>query len=185
MENSTVRAAAVAALAKFAVKCGGDLASRIKVLLTRCLDDSDDEVRDRAAMYLKLLENPALCARYVADGKKNKKKRKESVMRLNSIFSPPPPPPPLDSTYSWSSLELNVINYLNADQMAHTQPFDIRATPIVTKAQEEAERLRKIILCLERGQGVRGNRFSHSYFSKQVSNLLLRKLLPKSLPLLP
>lgn len=76
MENSTVRAAAVAALAKFAVKCGGDLASRIKVLLTRCLDDSDDEVRDRAAMYLKLLENPALCARYVADGKKNKKKER-------------------------------------------------------------------------------------------------------------
>ena len=34
----------------------------------RCLDDVDDEVRDRAAMYLKALKEPSLADAYVKEG---------------------------------------------------------------------------------------------------------------------
>lgn len=34
----------------------------------RCLDDVDDEVRDRAAMYLKVYEEPPLVTAYVKEG---------------------------------------------------------------------------------------------------------------------
>jgi len=54
LENAAVRASAVAALAKFAARCE-DLRPSILPLLARCLDDDDDEVRDRATMYLRML----------------------------------------------------------------------------------------------------------------------------------
>jgi hypothetical protein len=44
----------VSALAKFAARCE-DLRPSIVPLLQRCLDDDDDEVRDRATMFLRLL----------------------------------------------------------------------------------------------------------------------------------
>ncbi|KAF8203991.1 coatomer subunit gamma [Pholiota molesta] len=54
LENATVRAAAVTSLAKFGVNSAEPtLKKSITVLLNRCLDDVDDEVRDRAALYLK------------------------------------------------------------------------------------------------------------------------------------
>jgi coatomer subunit gamma len=67
LETATVRAAAVSALAQFAVHCVETRAS-IKVLLHRCTDDQDDEVRDRAVMFLALLDNDELCEKYVLDG---------------------------------------------------------------------------------------------------------------------
>ncbi|KAG0595341.1 hypothetical protein M758_UG158900 [Ceratodon purpureus] len=54
LENATVRASAVNALAKFGVVVEG-LRPRILVLLRRCLYDNDDEVRDRATLYLSVL----------------------------------------------------------------------------------------------------------------------------------
>lgn len=54
LENAAVRASAVSALAKFATRCE-DLRPQIVPLLQRCTDDDDDEVRDRATMYLRLL----------------------------------------------------------------------------------------------------------------------------------
>lgn len=36
---------------------------------TRCLDDVDDEVRDRAAMYLKVIQKTELADVYVKSGK--------------------------------------------------------------------------------------------------------------------
>jgi len=56
LENATVRAAAVSALAKFGVFGQGDLRDRVIVLLKRCLFDNDDEVRDRAMLSVTLLE---------------------------------------------------------------------------------------------------------------------------------
>ncbi|XP_022746877.1 coatomer subunit gamma [Durio zibethinus] len=54
LENATVRAGAVSTLAKFgAMVC--ELKPRIFVLLRRCLFDNDDEVRDRATLYLNAL----------------------------------------------------------------------------------------------------------------------------------
>lgn len=52
LENLIVRLSAVIALAKFATHCGGSIAKNIEILLTRCLNDVDDEVRDRAAILL-------------------------------------------------------------------------------------------------------------------------------------
>ena len=47
----------------------------------------------------------------------------------------------LDSVYSWSALEHNIIKYLS-DPTTHSAPFDISSTPIITKDQEQAETLR-------------------------------------------
>ena len=54
LENATVRAAAVSSLANFGLKCPS-LKQRVVILLNRTLFDNDDEVRDRATLYLKLL----------------------------------------------------------------------------------------------------------------------------------
>jgi coatomer protein complex subunit gamma len=55
LENATVRAAAVSALARFGALCD-DLLPNILVLLSRCQMDSDDEVRDRATYFKAILE---------------------------------------------------------------------------------------------------------------------------------
>lgn len=55
LEAASVRAAAVTALGKFAVSCP-QLTESVVVLLSRCLNDNDDEVRDRCAFYLNMLE---------------------------------------------------------------------------------------------------------------------------------
>jgi coatomer protein complex subunit gamma len=69
LENAIVRAAAVSSLAKFGVNVSdGGVKSSIKVLLTRCLDDVDDEVRDRAAMYLRVMQSEPLAETLVKDG---------------------------------------------------------------------------------------------------------------------
>ncbi|XP_057749536.1 coatomer subunit gamma-2 [Arachis stenosperma] len=54
LENATVRASAVSTLAKFGAAVD-ELKPRIFVLLRRCVFDSDDEVRDRATLYLNTL----------------------------------------------------------------------------------------------------------------------------------
>merc|ERR550534_656031 len=55
LENATVRAAAVSALARFGALCD-DLLPNVLVLLTRCQMDADDEVRDRATYFRAVLE---------------------------------------------------------------------------------------------------------------------------------
>lgn len=69
LENAVVRAAAVSSLAKFGV-CVDDpsVMKSVNVLMRRCLDDIDDEVRDRAAMYIKVLEEKSLADVLVKDG---------------------------------------------------------------------------------------------------------------------
>jgi coatomer protein complex subunit gamma len=59
LETSPVRAAAVSCLAKFGVAYPALCKNGI-VLLKRSMNDDDDEVRDRAAYYSSLLENPKL-----------------------------------------------------------------------------------------------------------------------------
>lgn len=63
-----VRAASVTALAKFGVKCP-QLRMSVETLLKRCLLDSDDEVRDRAAFYLSVLRSgdSSVMAQYIVD----------------------------------------------------------------------------------------------------------------------
>jgi coatomer protein complex subunit gamma len=71
LENAIVRAAAVTALAKFGVgQKDPEVKRSVDVLLTRCLDDVDDEVRDRAALNLRLMhEEDELANRFVKNGK--------------------------------------------------------------------------------------------------------------------
>lgn len=67
LENATVRAAAVSAMAQFGAACP-DLLQNVTVLLGRCQMDIDDEVRDRATYYLTILNtsNPTLWKNYIA-----------------------------------------------------------------------------------------------------------------------
>ena len=71
LENAIVRAAAVTALAKFGVgQKDPEVKRSVQVLLTRCLDDIDDEVRDRAALNLKLMdEDDEMATRFIRNGK--------------------------------------------------------------------------------------------------------------------
>lgn len=68
LENPTVRAAAVSAMAQFGATCP-DLLENIQVLLARCQMDSDDEVRDRATYYSSILkqQDKTLYNNYIID----------------------------------------------------------------------------------------------------------------------
>ena len=70
LENALVRAAAVTALSRFGVgQEDADVKRSVRVLLTRCLDDVDDEVRDRAALSLRLMgEEDKLAQKFVKNG---------------------------------------------------------------------------------------------------------------------
>ncbi|KAI8149508.1 adaptin N terminal region-domain-containing protein [Fennellomyces sp. T-0311] len=114
LENSIVRAAAVNALTKFGT-CVDDAAVKksIHVLLTRCLDDTDDEVRDRAALALALMDNDGLSKQYIRD----------------------------DATFALPTLERQLAEYVNSP-LANDQEFDLESVPVISKAQEEEERRR-------------------------------------------
>jgi coatomer subunit gamma len=69
LENAIVRAAAVTALGKFGITKDPETKSSVRVLLSRCMDDVDDEVRDRAAMNLKLMdEDEDTANRFIRNG---------------------------------------------------------------------------------------------------------------------
>jgi coatomer protein complex subunit gamma len=51
LEKASIRAASVSALATFAYKIP-NLKKNILLLLKKCLNDSDDEVRERAFFYI-------------------------------------------------------------------------------------------------------------------------------------
>ena len=101
LENATVRAAAVSAMARFGALCD-DLLPNVLVLLARCQMDADDEVRDRATYFKAVLEQheAALNSQYILNGLQ----------------------------VSVSSLEKSLHAY-TLDQAAAAQPFDLRAVP--------------------------------------------------------
>ncbi|KAK5692027.1 coatomer subunit gamma [Elasticomyces elasticus] len=114
LENAIVRAAAVTALAKFGVgQKDEEVKGSVRVLLTRCLDDLDDEVRDRAALNLRLMgEDDETSARFV---------------RSDSMFSLP-------------ILEDQLARYVaGGDKEAFAEPFDFGNVPVVSLEQSLAE----------------------------------------------
>jgi coatomer protein complex subunit gamma len=119
LENAIVRAAAVTALAKFGVsaKDGGKVDPEVKksviVLLTRCLDDPDDEVRDRAALNLRLI-------------KEEDQDVAEKFVKNDSLFSLP-------------IFEHQLVMYVTGDDSTFSKPFDLGSIPIVTREQAHAE----------------------------------------------
>eukprot|EP00276_Gloeochaete_wittrockiana_P011671 CAMPEP_0184373074 /NCGR_PEP_ID=MMETSP1089-20130417/164288_1 /TAXON_ID=38269 ORGANISM="Gloeochaete wittrockiana, Strain SAG46.84" /NCGR_SAMPLE_ID=MMETSP1089 /ASSEMBLY_ACC=CAM_ASM_000445 /LENGTH=897 /DNA_ID=CAMNT_0026715973 /DNA_START=26 /DNA_END=2719 /DNA_ORIENTATION=+ len=104
LENATVRASAVTALAKFGYQVQA-IRPSIIVLLKRCLQDNDDEVRDRSTLYLNILEQ--LSAPAVA---------------LMSEELPVPA----------SSLEVALADYRTS---VGRTPFNIAHVPILTEAE--------------------------------------------------
>ncbi|XP_072972224.1 coatomer subunit gamma-2 [Typha angustifolia] len=113
LENATVRASAVSTLAKFGAMVDS-LKPRIFVLLRRCLFDSDDEVRDRATLYLKTVGGE------VAVGQTEK----DVNEFLFGAFDVP-----------LINLETSLRNYEASDV-----PFDIDSVPKEIKSQPLAEK---------------------------------------------
>ncbi|CAZ81191.1 unnamed protein product [Tuber melanosporum] len=118
LENAVVRAAAVTALAKFGVaskegKVDTEVKKSVVVLLTRCLDDPDDEVRDRAALNLRLIQE------------------EEGEVAEKFIKN--------ESTFSLPIFEHQLVMYVTGDQSTFGTPFDISSIPIVTRAEADAE----------------------------------------------
>ncbi|KAI9799327.1 MAG: hypothetical protein M1825_004820 [Sarcosagium campestre] len=114
LENAIVRAAAVTALAKFGVgQKDPEVKSSVSVLLTRCLDDTDDEVRDRAALHLRLMGEPdEIADQFVKN----------------------------DSMYSLPIFEHQLVMYVTAsDVKTFAAPFDLSSIPVVTREQADAE----------------------------------------------
>ncbi|CAK9858868.1 unnamed protein product [Sphagnum jensenii] len=111
LENATVRASAVSALAKFGVVVE-TLRPRILILLRRCLYDNDDEVRDRATLYLNLL----------GDGQETVQEEAQGF-----IFG--------DLGVPLANLEASLQDY-----EASERPFDIAAVPKDVKPQATVEK---------------------------------------------
>ncbi|KAJ1977854.1 coatomer subunit gamma, partial [Dimargaris verticillata] len=119
LEKSVVRAAAVNALTKFAVNVTDPgLQTSLRILLRRCLEDRDDEVRDRATWALRVCNNATASDRYVKD----------------------------TSMYDLGALETKLYQYC-ADPLASQEaPFDTSLVPRLSKAQAEAARQRARVL---------------------------------------
>lgn len=92
------------------------------MLTLRCLDDVDDEVRDRAAMYIKVLEEKQLSDIFVREGE-----LKYVICVDNS-----------EATFSLAQLESDLVSYVK-DESRHSSAFDITVVPKVSREQAAAE----------------------------------------------
>ncbi|KAI9008863.1 adaptin N terminal region-domain-containing protein [Phycomyces nitens] len=114
LENSIVRAAAVSSLAKFGANVEDPLVKKsVHILLTRCLDDTDDEVRDRATLYLAIMGNENSAKRLLND----------------------------NSTYALPTLERQLVEYVNSP-LGNEQQFNLDGVQVISKTQEDEERRR-------------------------------------------
>lgn len=113
LENATVRAAAVSTLAKFGAMVDS-LKPRVFVLLRRCLYDGDDEVRDRATLYLNTVGS---------DGEVIETDKDVKDFLFGSLDIP------------LANVETSLKNYEPAEQ-----PFDINSVPKEVKLQPLAEK---------------------------------------------
>ncbi|EYU42621.1 hypothetical protein ABFS82_14G113600 [Erythranthe guttata] len=114
LENATVRASAVSTLAKFGAMVD-TLKPRVFILLRRCLFDNDDEVRDRATLYLNTL----------GDGSVTETHKDVKDFLFGSFDIP------------LTNLEITLKNYL---QNPAEKPFDITSVPREVKSQPLAEK---------------------------------------------
>ncbi|GMM29069.1 coatomer subunit gamma [Martiniozyma asiatica (nom. inval.)] len=109
LENSLVRSAAVIALSKFALIGDKDLSNSIKILLNRCLTDADDEVRDRSALCLKLMDS--------------------ELDQAKKFIQP--------ERYDLSILEDKLINYVKSnDKSIFENSFNLQDIPLVNSLVE-------------------------------------------------
>lgn len=95
------------------------------MLICRCLDDVDDEVRDRAAMYIKVLEEKRLADVFVREGAWD-----FNLERSRVDFA--------EATFSLAALESELVSYVG-DSARHTQAFDVASVPKISRDQAAAE----------------------------------------------
>ncbi|KAI7902419.1 adaptin N terminal region-domain-containing protein [Cokeromyces recurvatus] len=108
LDNSIIRAAAVSALAKFGVHCNDPSVKKsVCILLKRCINDVDDEVRDRATLYLVTIDQEDITKKYLAN----------------------------DVTYALPTLEHQLVDYINSHD--NTKKFNLNCIPIISKTQEQ------------------------------------------------
>ncbi|KAI8884905.1 Coatomer, gamma subunit [Backusella circina FSU 941] len=114
LENSIIRGAAVSALCKFGIHAKDEaLRYSVRVLLVRCQDDVDDEVRDRATLALEMMKDDDLAKLYNVD----------------------------NSTFALPILERELVDYINTPTSSNTA-FALANVPVISKAEEEEERRR-------------------------------------------
>ncbi|KAL6213583.1 hypothetical protein ACLB2K_013030 [Fragaria x ananassa] len=123
LENATVRASAVSTLAKFGAMVDS-LKPRVFILLRRCLFDSDDEVRDRATLYLNTLGG---------DGSVVETDQDVKDFLFGSLDVP------------LVNLEISLKTYVSRLTLldlleASEEPFDINSVPKEIKSQPLAEK---------------------------------------------
>jgi coatomer subunit gamma len=97
-----------------------------------CLDDVDDEVRDRAALYLKVLKEESLANTYV----------KEGWCATFSSIDAGCLKIILESVFSLAALESKLVGYIN-DPEASKTAFDTSSVPKVSRRQAAQESARK------------------------------------------
>lgn len=132
LENAIVRAAAVTALAKFGVgQNDPELKRSVTVLLKRCLDDTDDEVRDRAALNLKLIEKEDdMAERFIKNGKALSNHRS---LFYNANFE-------AENMFALATFEHQLVMYVTAtDKATFAAAFDMSKVPVVSHEQALAE----------------------------------------------
>ena len=98
-------------LSYFLGKGSYKIRDRFKWEKYRCLDDVDDEVRDRAAFYLKALQNEGLINVFVRNG--------EPLHLFVACFLIQ-----IDTVFSLSPLEINLLMYIK-DPRGIMKPYDI------------------------------------------------------------
>lgn len=109
LETTVVRAAAVSALARFGAGVPDPKVKlSVQVLLTRCLSDPDDEVRDRAAFSLKVIQDEATASDFIMN---------EKVFHL-------------------ATLEIKLAAYCNHSDSTKTEPFDMASIPTCYRGDE-------------------------------------------------
>lgn len=113
LENPVVRAAAVSALAKFGVIEDAHVRQSVRVLLTRCLEDESDEVRDRAALALRVMTMDT--------------KQVDKFVGLKTRFD-------------LAQLENQLVMYVSGDAAQFKTPFEIDGVAIVTDLNRRARK---------------------------------------------
>lgn len=131
LENASVRAAAVTALAKFGAKVPS-LRTSILTLLQRSLSDEDDEVRDRAALSVEILTNALRENSYdnLKDDPDAKDEPSEDDSAAFLLLEPLP--------MSFKQLERSLQVYQAAPgAMESDEPITLATLPVVEEIPEE------------------------------------------------
>lgn len=146
LENATIRAAAVSAMAQFGAACP-NLLQNILVLLARCQMDTDDEVRDRATYFSTILQSgsPILCKDYITERPSISIPLLERALRdhLNG---------PCDTNFDLSVVPTALVTAGNDEHSTKTGAGDLMImsssnapkVPKISREEANAERLAQI-----------------------------------------